>query len=59
MKKLSADSEGKKVKILTPNHKIVMTAGQRNGEVKIEVNDVEYNVQTGGAVQENGEVVAL
>lgn len=59
MKKLNSNTEAKKVKVITPRHKIVLTAGRSAGDIKIEVNDVEYNVQSSGPIQENGEVVAL
>jgi len=59
MKKITENSEEKKLKIITPRHKIQLTAGRAAGDIKVELNDQEYNVETGGAVQENGEVVAI
>lgn len=61
MKRQGATSEAKKVKILTPKHKIVLTGEPRSADaiVKVEVDGSEYQVEAGKAIRENGEVVAL
>jgi len=55
MKKQSATSQEKKVKILTPQHKVIMyQTGQR---IKVEVNDQVYDYERNEPIREHGHTV--
>jgi very-short-patch-repair endonuclease len=55
MKKQSSTSQEKKVKILTPQHKIVMF--QEGSRIKVQVNDQHYDLERAQPIHEHGHTV--
>jgi len=56
LKKMSPTTEMKKMKIVTPRHKIVLTS-MEGGEIKVLVNDKEYDIDQSESIKEHGHVI--
>jgi hypothetical protein len=56
LKKISESTEMKKMKIVTPRHKIVLTP-MEGRIIKIQVNDKEYDIDQSEPIMEHGHVI--
>jgi hypothetical protein len=58
IKKISESSQQKKLKVLTPRHKIVLSL-ENGGPVKVQINDQDRQVEDIETIQEHGHEVAI